>query len=63
MRVSGITLVPVLAGSNDGSPVGTAMSNRCPVPVFDRSISWSMNWPQAYTMADIIRSFVPVTPV
>src|SRR2546425_484645 len=34
-RVSGITCVPVLFGSNDGSPAGTGMLN-APVPDFER---------------------------
>src|SRR5262245_66646448 len=55
-RLSGMTWVPVLLGSKNGSPVGTETLNGWlgeAAPV--RSRSWSRNWPQAYTKADIER--------
>ncbi len=47
-RLNGMICVPVPFGSKNGSPVGTEMSNgsRGLAPVV-RSMSWSMNWPQA----------------
>ncbi len=47
-RVRPIVCVPVPFGSNQASPVGTAMLNfSAGVPVFVRSTSWSRNCPQA----------------
>ncbi len=46
-RFIGMVLSPVPVGSNEGSPVGTGMGNASVLPVLVRSMSWSMNWPQA----------------
>ena len=49
-RLKSMTCVPVLLGSKNGSPLGTGMLAAwawSPLPPVVRSMSWSMNWPQA----------------